>query len=75
MYTRHLQAPLNYITFYRPLEWLVERGLTNRMLVVKRGAQFTRQLKGIYAVKSPRIILLYTRVVKLVENFKLIKFD
>ena len=64
-----------YTALIRGLEWLVQNSLTGKLVEVKGDSQLTiRQLNGIYAVRSPRIIPLYNRVVELVEKFKQIRF-
>jgi len=64
-----------YTALIKALEWLVENNLTGKLVEVKGDSQLTiRQLNGIYAVRSPRIIPLYNRVVELVEKFKSIRF-
>ncbi|RLE88709.1 MAG: ribonuclease H [Thermoprotei archaeon] len=65
-----------YTALIRALEWLVEHGYVEGKLVVRGDSQLAiRQLSGLYAVRSPRIRPLYGQVVRLLRNFKQVKFE
>jgi len=64
-----------YTALIKALEWLVKKGLTHEKVVVKGDSQLViRQLNGQYAVKAPRILLLFEKAMKLIQKFSDISF-
>lgn len=65
-----------YTALIKALEWLLENGYSGGELVVRGDSQLAiRQLKGEYAVRSPRIAPLYRRVVSLLNRFRDVQFE
>jgi len=64
-----------YTALIKALEWLIQNNFTKSSVEVKGDSQLSiRQLNGIYAVRSPRIIPLYNKVIELAKKFRNIKF-
>ena len=65
-----------YTALVKALEYLVEAGMMGEEVVVRGDSQLAiRQLNGVYAVRSWRIIPLYEKAVKLIGEFKSITFE
>jgi ribonuclease HI len=65
-----------YTALIKALEWLVEKGFSKEELLVRGDSQLViRQLKGEYAVRSPRITPLYARVRGLLQSFRSVKLE
>jgi len=65
-----------YTALIKALEWLIENGFSGEGLIVRGDSQLViKQLKGEYAVKSPRIGPLYARVKELLRFFRNVKLE
>jgi ribonuclease HI len=65
-----------YTALIKALEWLIENGFSGEELVVRGDSQLViRQLRGEYAVKSPRIAPLYARVRGLLRRFRSVELE
>jgi len=65
-----------YTALVKALEWLVENGFAGEELVVRGDSQLViRQLRGEYAVRSPRVAPLYSRVRELLRYFRSVKLE
>jgi len=65
-----------YTALIKALEWLVEQGYTKDEVTVRGDSQLTiRQLNGVYAVRSMRILPLYKKARELVSKFEDIWFE
>lgn len=64
-----------YTALVRALEWLVERGLCEELVVRGDSQLVIKQLKGEYAVRSQRLAPLHRRVRELLSRFPSVKFE
>ncbi len=65
-----------YTALIKALEWLLDNGYSGGELVVRGDSQLTiRQLRGEYAVRSPRLTPLYRRAVSLLDRFSNVKLE
>lgn len=59
-----------YTALIRALEWLLDHELNGEELVVRGDSQLVvRQLQGVYAVRSERLVPLYRRARELLSHF------
>lgn len=59
-----------YMALVKALEWLLEHKLAGEELVIRGDSQLViKQLRGEYAVRSPRLAQPYRRVVALLSRF------
>lgn len=64
-----------YTAVIKALEWLLENGFAGEEIEVRSDSQLCMyQLQGFYAVRSPRILPLYRKVVSLARKFKKVRF-
>lgn len=64
-----------YTAVIKALEWLLKNGFAGEEIEVRSDSQLAMyQLQGFYAVRSPRILPLYQKVVSLARKFKKVKF-
>lgn len=64
-----------YTALIKALEWLLENGYTEKVIVKGDSQLVIRQVTGRYAVRAKRITPLYQRVMELIEGFKDISFE
>jgi ribonuclease HI len=65
-----------YSAVISALEWLLGSRYNDRHLIIKTDSQLVvRQINGIYAVRSPAIMPLYQKAIRLVKCFKSLNLE